>query len=387
MNSFSFSSSFIPGETVVGTVLSLEPTGALINIGTQTPAYLPLQEISMACVQTPKEVLKLNETREFWILASSEEQEQSRFVLSLRRLEEKLAWERLRQMEAECITFSERIVASNNYGALVRIEGLQGLIPSSEIITDKPLEELVGEEIILMVIEVHEDCNRLVLSHQQALEYTLAMSKMKQFFVGEVVKGTVREVKHFGVFIDIGGFNALLRITEISHEHIDSPHSIFQVNDEVKVLILDIEFERKLISLSTKQIEAEPGDMVKNPQFVYEKAEKIAAKYRESLSKNLKNEYWSDVIKNVTEFGLEYIDEKGNTKFIDFKFCSQNSNNLLNNPKYVAQRNILGYPWGAPHYMEFFTEPLTKFVFDSKEKFYELRGQIEQTGWLTFDLS
>jgi small subunit ribosomal protein S1 len=116
------------------------------------------------------------------------------------------------------------------------------------------------------------------LSHQQALEYALAVSKMKQFFVGEVVKGTVREVKHFGAFIDIGGFIALLRLPEISHEHIDSPHSIFQVNDEVKVLIIDIEFERKLISLSTKQIEPEPGDMVKNPQIVYEKAEEIAQK-------------------------------------------------------------------------------------------------------------
>ena len=383
----SFSSSFSPGETVVGTVLSLELTGALINIGTQTPAYLPLQEISMACVDTPEEVLKLNETREFWILASSEEQGQSHFVLSLRRLEEKLAWERLRQLEAECIIFSSRVLASNNYGAVVRIEGLQGLIPSSEIITDKPLEELIGEEIILKVIEVDEDSNRLILSHQQALEYTLAMSKMKQFFVGEVVKGTVREVKPFGAFIDIGGFNALLRITEISHEHIDSPHSIFQVNDEVKVLILDIEFERKLISLSTKALEPERGDMVKNPKIVYEKAEKIAVKYREKLHLKVKNEYWSDVIKNVTEFGLEYIDEKGNTKFIDFKFCSQNSNNLLNNPKYVAQRNILGYPWVTPPYMDFFTEPLTKFVFNSKENFHELRGQIEEAGWLTFDLS
>jgi small subunit ribosomal protein S1 len=240
--------------------------------------------MSMACVDTPEEVLKLNETREFWILASSEEQGQSRFVLSLRRLEEKLVWERLRQMEAECITFSERVLASNNYGALVRIEGLQGLIPSSEIITDKPLEELIGKEIILKVIEVDENGNRIVLSHQQALEYTLAMSKMKQFFIGEVVKGTVREVKPFGAFIDIGGFKALLRISEISHEHINSPHSIFQVNDEVKVLIIDIEFERKLISLSTKQIEPEPGDMVKNPKIVYEKAEEIAAKYREKPS-------------------------------------------------------------------------------------------------------
>ena len=149
----SFSSSFSPGETVVGTVVGLEPTGAIINIGTQTPAYLPLQEISIACVNTPEEVLQLNENREFGILADSEEGEQSRFTLSFRRLEENLAWERIRQIQAECITLSSRIVATNDCGALVRIESVQGLIPRSEIINDKPIEELIGEELLLKFIE------------------------------------------------------------------------------------------------------------------------------------------------------------------------------------------------------------------------------------------
>ena len=299
----SFSSIFSPGETVVGTVVGLEPTGAIINIGTQTPAYLPLQEISIACVNTPEEVLQLNETREFWILADSEEGEQSRFTLSLRRLEEKLAWERIRQIQAECITFFSRIVATNHDGALVRIESVQGLIPSSEIINDKPIEELIGEELLLKFIEVDENSNRLVLSHQQALEYELKMSKRKRFFVG-------------------------------------------------------------------------------------------------------KKEYQSDAIKNVTELGLEYIDENGNPKFIDFKICCQNSGkfftypeyvpvrNIIGEPcqdelrcQYVAVRNIIGDPCGTAPYMEFLTEPLTKFVFNRKENFRELRWLIEEKGWLTFDLS
>jgi ribosomal protein S1 len=280
----SFSSSFSPGETVVGTVVGLEPTGAIINIGTQTPAYLPLQEISIACVNTPEEVLQLNETREFWILAYSEEREQSRFTLSLRRLEEKLAWERIRQIQAECITLCSRIVSTNLYGALVRIESVEGLIPRSEIINDKPIEELIGEELLLKFIEVDENSNRLVLSHQQALEYELTMSNRKRFFVG-------------------------------------------------------------------------------------------------------KKEYQSDVIKNVTELGLEYIDENGNPKFIDFKICRQNSEEVLNFPQYVAVRNIVGDPYGTAPYMEFLTEPLTKFVFNRKENFRELRWQMEERGWLTFDLS
>jgi small subunit ribosomal protein S1 len=75
----------------------------------------------------------------------------------------------------------------------------------------------------------------------------------------------------------------LLHISEISHDHIDTPHSVFNVNDEVKVMIIDLDAERGRISLSTKQLEPEAGDMVKNPDKVYEKAEEMAAKYREQM--------------------------------------------------------------------------------------------------------
>ncbi|MCA1992740.1 MAG: S1 RNA-binding domain-containing protein [Coleofasciculus sp. S288] len=259
----SFSSSFIPGETVVGTVLSLEPTGALINIGTQTPAYLPLQAISMACVGTPEEVLKLNETREFWILASSEEQGQSRFVLSLRKLEEKLTWERLRQMKAENATVYAKVVATSTDEVLVDIEGLRGSIYHNELVTNKPIEELIGEILPLKIRYADEDGKSLNLSHNQAL----VARYIKQLKVGEVVVGTVRHIKHFGVFVDIGGLVGLLRITAISHEHFDSPHSIFKVNEQLKVMIIDLDFERNIISLSTKALEPVPGDMLRNPEY------------------------------------------------------------------------------------------------------------------------
>jgi small subunit ribosomal protein S1 len=118
-----------------------------------------------------------------------------------------------------------------------------------------------------------------VLSHRRAL----VERKMNRLEVGEVVIGTVRGLKPYGAFIDIGGVSGLLHISEISHDHIDTPHSVFNVNDEVKVMIIDLDAERGRISLSTKQLEPEPGDMVKNPQVVYDKAEEMAAKYREKM--------------------------------------------------------------------------------------------------------
>ncbi|WP_414566682.1 MULTISPECIES: 30S ribosomal protein S1 [unclassified Anabaena] len=268
---------FSPGDIVPGTVFSIEPRGALIDIGAKTAAYIPIQEMSINRVDAPEEVLQSNETREFFIL--TDENEDGQLTLSIRRIEYMRAWERVRQLQAEDATVRSGVFATNRGGALVRIEGLRGFIPGSHISTRKPKEELVGEELPLKFLEVDEERNRLVLSHRRAL----VERKMNRLEVGEVVIGTVRGIKPYGAFIDIGGVSGLLHISEISHEHIDTPHSVFNVNDEVKVMIIDLDAERGRISLSTKQLEPEPGDMIKNRDLVYDKAEEMAAKYREQM--------------------------------------------------------------------------------------------------------
>ncbi len=269
---------FSPGDIVAGTVFSLEPRGALIDIGAKTAAFIPIQEMSINRVDQPEEVLNNNEVREFFILA--DENEEGQLTLSIRRIEYMRAWERVRQLQQEDATVRSLIFATNRGGALVRIEGLRGFIPGSHISTRKVKEELVGEELPLKFLEVDEERNRLVLSHRRAL----VERKMNKLEVGEVVVGVVRGIKPYGAFIDIGGVSGLLHISEISHEHIETPHNVFNVNDEVKVMIIDLDAERGRISLSTKQLEAEPGDMVRDPQLVYAKAEEMAAKYREQMN-------------------------------------------------------------------------------------------------------
>ncbi|MFB2876279.1 30S ribosomal protein S1 [Floridanema aerugineum] len=275
---------FNPGDIVAGTVFSIEPRGALIDIGAKTAAYIPIQEMSINRVDAPEEVLQSNETREFFIL--TDENEDGQLTLSIRRIEYMRAWERVRQLQAEDATVRSQVFATNRGGALVRIEGLRGFIPGSHISTRKPKEDLVGEELPLKFLEVDEDRNRLVLSHRRAL----VERKMNRLEVGEVVIGSVRGIKPYGAFIDIGGVSGLLHISEISHEHIDTPHSVFNVNDEIKVMIIDLDAERGRISLSTKQLEPEPGDMIRNRDRVYEMAEEMAAKYREQQRAKLLGE-------------------------------------------------------------------------------------------------
>ncbi|HEY9877846.1 MAG TPA: S1 RNA-binding domain-containing protein, partial [Leptolyngbyaceae cyanobacterium] len=222
---------FNPGDTVSGTVFSIEPRGALIDIGAKTAAYLPIQEMSINRVDDPEEVLRPNETREFFIL--TDENEDGQLTLSIRRIEYMRAWERVRQLQKEDATVRSGVFATNRGGALVRIEGLRGFIPGSHISTRKPKEDLVGEDLPLKFLEVDEERNRLVLSHRRAL----VERKMNGLQVGEVVLGTVRGLKPYGAFIDIGGVSGLLHISEISHDHIDTPHSVFNVNDDIKVMI------------------------------------------------------------------------------------------------------------------------------------------------------
>ena len=134
---------------------------------------------------------------------------------------------------------------------------------------------------------------------------------MNRLEVGEVVIGSVRGIKPYGAFIDIGGVSGLLHISEISHDHIDTPHSVFNVNDEVKVMIIDLDAERGRISLSTKQLEPEPGDMIKNRERVYEMADEMAAKYREMLLAKASGQPLESIeIPNAVEEPLDLVEEE-----------------------------------------------------------------------------
>lgn len=272
---------FSPGDIVEGTVFSLEPGGALIDIGAKTAAYLPVQEMSINRVDDPRKVMEEGEAREFFIL--SDENEEGQLTLSIRRIEYMKAWERVRKLQSEDSTVRAKIFAVNRGGALVRIEGLRGFIPGSHLSTKEPKEDLIDQELPLKFLEVDEERNRLVLSHRRAL----VEKRMNRLEQGQVVIGRVRGIKPYGAFIDIGGVSGLLHISEISHDHIETPHSVFTVGQEIKVMVIDLDAERGRISLSTKQLEETPGEMVQDQEAVFANAEERAARYREKVEAEL----------------------------------------------------------------------------------------------------
>ncbi|MBD1899677.1 S1 RNA-binding domain-containing protein [Coleofasciculus sp. FACHB-64] len=274
-------SSFRPGDVVIGKAIALEPEGALIDIGAPTAIFLPIREMSINEIDSPEEALQLNESREFLIVNQYDEAGNLILGLSIRQLEKKLAWERVRQMQAENVTVYAIIFETHRFGVSVKVEGLRGCVLHSRLDTRKPKEELMGEEIPIKIVEVDEDRDRLFVSHRLALY----PAGIKHLEVGQVVTGRVLALKPYGAFINIAVINALLHISEISHADFDKPESIFKVDDEIKAMIISMDAEKDRVSLSTKALEPELGDMLKNPQKVYEKAEEMAAKYRNQMQK------------------------------------------------------------------------------------------------------
>jgi small subunit ribosomal protein S1 len=272
-----FDTSFQLGDIVVGQVVQFEVKGALVDVGGKASAFLSNDEVSMQKVDNIEEILSIGDNREFQI--TSNEDENGSLQLSIRRIEFARAWERVRQIQAEDCTISAEILSINRGGALVSFEGLRGFLPGSHAprgLTD----DMIGTEIPLTFLEVDQAKNRLVVSNRRAVVET----QMRDLNPGEVVKGVVRGIKPYGAFVDIGGVSGLLHISQISHDHIADIKSVLEVDSEIKAMVISQDKDKGRFSLSTKSLEPEPGDMVRNPQAVFDQAEAMAARYHERLN-------------------------------------------------------------------------------------------------------
>jgi len=269
---------FAVGDKVVGNVFNIEQRGAYVDIGAKAAAFLPTAEASLAPVAKVADVVEIGQAREFLIIASNDAE--GSLTLSLKRMQIEIAWKRVTQLQAEDVTIYGTVVSTNRGGLLVEVEGLRGFVPSSQLNTPTPKEELVGQSIALKLIEVDEERQRLVLSNKRAT----ADKKLDSFQVGDVVVGTVQALKPYGAFVDIGGMNGLLHISQISHERILYVENVLTVGEEIKVMILSQDRERGRVSLSTRKLEPTPGDMLRDPKLVFDKADEMAATFRERVA-------------------------------------------------------------------------------------------------------
>ncbi|XVF38930.1 hypothetical protein REPUB_Repub20aG0144900 [Reevesia pubescens] len=229
------------GTKVKGIVFRTDANGALVDITAKSSAYLPVQEASIYKIKHVEEAGIVPGLREEFVIIGENEADDS-LILSLRSIQYELAWERCRQLQAEDVVMKGKVVGANKGGIVALVEGLKGFVPFSQISSKTTAEELLGKDLPLKFVEVDEEQSRLVLSNRKAMADSQA-----QLGIGSVVLGTVQSLKPYGAFIDIGGMNGLLHVSQISHDRVSDIATVLQPGDTLKVthiikLILDWKF-------------------------------------------------------------------------------------------------------------------------------------------------
>merc|ERR1719261_1520349 len=152
-------------------------------------------------------------------------------------------------------------------------------LPGSHITGMMPTEDMIGTKMLLKFLEVNQEASKLVVSNRKAL----VEQQMSNLSRGDIVQGMIKALKPYGAFVEVGGMSGLLHISQISYDRIEDLEKVMQPGMQVKCMIIDHDKVNGRIALSTKTLEPEPGDMLKDPDMVFEKAEETAQKYHERM--------------------------------------------------------------------------------------------------------
>jgi 4-hydroxy-3-methylbut-2-enyl diphosphate reductase len=250
---------FQQGDIVKGYVIKVAPDEVLVDVGGKSEGVIPIRELSSTPVSDPKEFVQVGDELELYILR--EENEDGQLTLSKKRVDQARGWlQAVKDYEEDKIIMApvKDVVKG---GVIVDTYKLRGFVPASQLRTKGPHEELIGQELPLKIIEVDQRRNKLILSHRQALQVEKGKQRsetLASLEVGQVVEGKVVRIADFGAFIDLGGIDGLLPISEISWQRIQHPSDVLKIGDDLTLKVLKVDRESHKISLSLKQLQPDP---------------------------------------------------------------------------------------------------------------------------------
>ena len=262
------------GDVVKGEVLAIDDDKqVIVGIqGTGVEGVVPLKELSTQRVDDVNEAAKVGDVLDLVVISRiGSDKENGSYLLSHRRLEARKVWDVEKEYEAGHTIKAP--VTQVVKGGLVVDAGVRGFIPAS-MIDDHYVEDLnayKGQELELKIIEIEPSENRLILSHRAVVEKQREAQReeaLKTLQAGDVVEGKVARLTNFGAFVDLGGIDGLVHVSEISYERVEKPADVLKVGQEVTVKILSVDADRERVSLSIKATLPEPWDGIeeKAPQ-------------------------------------------------------------------------------------------------------------------------
>ena len=257
-----------PGDVVTAEVLTVDANQANVAIsGTGVEGVLTLRELTNDRDADINDLVKPGETLELLVLRQvvGKDTDTVTYLVSKKRLEARKAWDKLVGREEEVVTVKGTRAVKG--GLSVEFEGLRGFIPASMLDTRfvRNTERFVGQEFDAKIKEVDPKENRFILSRREVVEAESAAARAEVFGklnVGDIVTGKVARITSFGAFIDLGGVDGLVHLTELSHERNVSPKSVVTVGEEIQVKVLDLNEEEGRVSLSFKATTPGPWDGV-----------------------------------------------------------------------------------------------------------------------------
>lgn len=246
------------GDVVKGEVLAIEDKQVIVGIeGAGVEGVVPAKELSTLPVEDINDLVKVGDMIDLVVISSiGKDKENGSYLLSKRRLDAKKVWEEIEQ-DFQDGKIIEAPVTNVVKGGLVVDVGVRGFVPASMVedhfVSD--FSDYKGKTLTFKIIEIEPSENRLILSHKAVVEAEKDTKKkeiLATLHEGEVIDGKVARLTDFGAFVDLGGIDGLVHVSEIAHHHVEKPSDVLSVGDEVKVRILSVNPEEERISLSIK---------------------------------------------------------------------------------------------------------------------------------------
>ncbi|MDA0815606.1 MAG: S1 RNA-binding domain-containing protein [Chloroflexi bacterium] len=257
------------GEVVEGTVMSLERDGILVDIGFKSEGVVTQSEMHSLGAE-PFTKVSIGEKILVYVLQP--ETAEGQVALSIDRARGERGWRVLQDRFEAGDIFEAEITGYNKGGLLANVEGVNAFIPMSQVVGAKPgtdgtnpLSSQVGRELRLKVIEINRRRNRVILSERAALQEWRAEQKdrlLDELAEGEIRTGRITSIRNFGVFVDLGGADGLVHLSELSWDRNANPEDLFNVGDEVQVYVMKVDLETKKIALSIRRASPEEWEQL-----------------------------------------------------------------------------------------------------------------------------
>jgi small subunit ribosomal protein S1 len=251
---------FNDGDIVEGTIVKVDRDEVLLDIGYKTEGVIPSRELSIKHDVDPNEVVSVGDEIEALVL--QKEDKEGRLILSKKRAQYERAWGTIEEKKEKDEVVEGTVIEVVKGGLIIDI-GLRGFLPASlvEMRRVRDLQPYVGKTLEAKIIELDKNRNNVVLSRRAWLEQT--QSEVRSEFLNKLAKGQVRtgvvsSIVNFGAFVDLGGVDGLVHVSELSWKHIDHPSEVVEVGQEVTVEVLDIDLDRERVSLSLKATQEDP---------------------------------------------------------------------------------------------------------------------------------